>query len=260
MHWLSEVALGDGSEAVVKIAPGAYGREATFLREACGAGAVRLLAEDAGAGAMLLERVRPGDSLRHLVPRRDAEATAALLAVMERLHPASADASALPPLRGQRRAFDEYLARYPGEVSGPLPPGMVDRARSLFDDLLSEERRAVRLHGDLHHDNVLRSSREPWLAIDPHGLIGDPGYEAGVVLYNPCPDRRDDGLLALVPARVEQLADGMGQAVERIAAWGFVKAVLSEVWTDEDGGTPGGRALDVALLLGRTVAGGRDGS
>ena len=32
------------------------------------------------------------------------------------------------------------------------------------------------LHGDLHHDNVLRARREPWLAIDPHGVVGDPGW------------------------------------------------------------------------------------
>jgi streptomycin 6-kinase len=37
--------------------------------------------------------------------------------------------------------------------------------------------------------------------------------------------------------------------VERIVAWGFVKAVLSEVWTAQGGGVPGSRALDVARLL-----------
>ncbi len=52
-----------------------------------------------------------------------------------------------------------------------------------------------------------------------------------------------------MPARLEQLADGLGLAPERVVAWGFVKAVLSEVWTVQDGGTPGSRALDVALQL-----------
>ncbi len=36
---------------------------------------------------------------------------------------------------------------------------------------------------------------------------------------------------------------------DRVVAYAFVKAVLSEVWTAEDGGTPGSRALDVARLL-----------
>ncbi len=106
----------------------------------------------------------------------------------------------------------------------------------------------VVLHGDLHHDNVLRAEREPWLAIGPHGAIGDQGYDCGAMLHNPWPWRREDNLLALVPRRIEQLAEGFGLPVERVVAWGFVMGVLSEVWTAQ-GGTPGGRALDVAELL-----------
>jgi streptomycin 6-kinase len=105
------------------------------------------------------------------------------------------------------------------------------------------------LHGDLHHDNVLRADREPWLAIDPHGVVGDPGAEVGAMLYNPDPSRRDPALVALVPARIEQLADGLGLPIERVVAWGFVQAVLSAVWTAEERGAATTRALDVALAL-----------
>ena len=38
------------------------------------------------------------------------------------------------------------------------------------------------LHGDLHHDNVLTADREPWLAIDPHGVLGDPEKRAAYEL------------------------------------------------------------------------------
>jgi streptomycin 6-kinase len=33
------------------------------------------------------------------------------------------------------------------------------------------------LHGDLHHDNVLDFGRRGWLAIDPHGLFGERGFD-----------------------------------------------------------------------------------
>ena len=133
-------------------------------------------------------------------------------------------------------------------ADGPLPRDLVDRAANVFVDLCAGAPRVL-LHGDLHHDNILRSDREGWLAIDPFGVRGDPGFEAGALLYNPDPERHDDTLLGLVPARVEQLADGLGQPVDRIVAWGFVMAVLSEVWTTEGDGVPGGRPLDVAQLL-----------
>lgn len=71
----------------------------------------------------------------------------------------------------------------------------------------------------------------------------------GPLLYNPQPDNRDGSLLALVPGRIEQLADGLGMPPERVRAWGFVMGVLSEVWTVEDGGTARTRALDVAVRL-----------
>jgi streptomycin 6-kinase len=80
-------------------------------------------------------------------------------------------------------------------------------------------------------------------------FIGDPGYDCGALLYNPEPWRREDHLLALVPARIEQLADGFGIPVDRVVAWGFVMGVLSEVWTAQGAGTPGSRALDVATML-----------
>ena len=132
---------------------------------------------------------------------------------------------------------------------GPLPGRLVERAASLFDELVASAPDPVLLHGDLHHANVLASSRGPWLAIDPHGMLGDPGYDVGAMVYNPFPDDRDPALAALVPARVEQLADLGGQPVERVVAWAFVTAILHEVWTWEDGGSVGSRALDVAGLL-----------
>ena len=72
-------------------------------------------------------------------------------------------------------------------VSTPLtgpPRGLVDRAANVFVDLCAGAPRVL-LHGDLHHDNILRSGREGWLAIGPFGVFGDPGFEAGALLYNP---------------------------------------------------------------------------
>jgi streptomycin 6-kinase len=271
-HWVAPATRADGTPAVLKLGlPGAdhLPVEAATLECWDGAGAVRLLAYEPAWGALLLERAEPGTMLRSLVPERDAEATAAILEVMRRLHSVSGPdlpaagrpgqdqrpgqtapvlRKGLPDLESQGAAFAAHLRRYPGD--DPLPRHLVERAGRLFDELCASAPARVVLHGDLHHDNVLRAQREPWLAIDPHGVVGDPGYEAGTMVHNPDPDRRDGDLLALVPARIEQLADGMGQPVERIVAWSFVKAVLSEVWTAEgDGGEVGGRALGVAHAL-----------
>jgi hypothetical protein len=77
---------------------------------------------------------------------------------------------------------------------------------------------------------------------------GEPD-DVGAWLYNPDPWLRDGALVGLVRPRLEQLADGLGQPLERVTAWGFVQAVLSAVWSAESGEAPDDRCLDVAALL-----------
>jgi streptomycin 6-kinase len=251
LHWVASVRRTGGAPAVLKLGPPGLpdvADEVTALRHYDGTGAVRLLAHDVAQGAVLLEKAVPGTAARAVATDRDLVATAALITVMRRLHRPAADDVALPDLVARnRRSFIDHLARYPGDE--PFARRLVTRALTVLAELAEAPAERVVLHGDLHHDNVLRADREPWLAIDPHGVVGDPGAEVGAMLYNPDPRRRDPALVALVPARIEQLADGLGLPIERVVAWGFVQAVLSEVWTAEDSGAAPTRALDVALAL-----------
>jgi streptomycin 6-kinase len=254
-HWVSRVRMAGGGEAVLKLGPPGsrdLAHEAVTLRHYAGRGAVRLLRADVPAGALLLELAVPGVPASVVPPERDLVATAAIITVMHRLHRPAGEGHGLPLLLDRdSSSFVDHLRRYPGEE--PFPRRLVPRALGLLRELCASAPAPVVLHGDLHHDNVLRASslrpNEPWLAIDPHGVVGDPGAEVGAMLYNPDPPRRDPQLVALVPARIEQLADGLALPVDRVVAWGFVQAVLSEVWTAEVPGAPVTRALDVALAL-----------
>ena len=250
MNWVTRVRRADGTGAVLKMGVpqgGHLADEAVALGVFAGRGAVTVLARDDARGALLLEEARPGVMARSLVPHRDAEATAALIGVIRRLHRPAPAGVPLPELSGRVASFDEHLRRFPGD--DPLPRHLVQQARHLFAELCATATGRVVLHGDLHHDNVLSAGREPWLAIDPHGVIGDPGYEIGALLYNPDPTGSDDTVLDLAPARIEQLADGLGMPPERVLAWGFVQGVLSEVWTFEGAGTRTMRSLRLAQRL-----------
>lgn len=253
-HYVVAVTAADGTPGVLKLGvPSGVSlrTEAPALGAFAGHGAVRLLRADLDRGALLLERVEPGWRLRDLVPDRDVEATTAAVEVIRRLAVPPAPDCPLPDLSTQCQAFDDYLAVRGG--GGPLPRDLVARAGGLMRELCASATERVVLHGDLHHDNILCGTREPWLAIDPHGFLGDPGYEIGALLYNPEPDDRDPALTALALARVEQLADELRMPIDRVVAWGFVHAVLSDVWSAEgwtsSAPSPISRALDVAHLL-----------
>ncbi len=253
-HWVGAVRTGAGLPAVLKVGlPGAehLAAEAAALSGWQGRGAVRLVRFDPARGALLLERAEPGTPVADLVgqaPDGDERATAAAVEVLRRLH------AGAPPADGRLEQLPERLRALDVHLTQPwrdrlMPRHLVDRARGVARELLVGAPAPRLLHGDLHHDNVLRAAREPHLAIDPHGVVGDPAYDTGAWLYNPAPDVRDDALVALVPARVEQLADGLGLPLDRVVAWGFVQAVLSASWTCDTREAPDDRTLDVAALL-----------
>lgn len=246
-HWVAPATDPDGRPVVIKLGVpgGELVREAATLRAYDGHGAARLLAHAPEHGAQLIERLRPGHSAASLVPHADVDATSAITMVLRRLHEAPTDDVVLPEVSALRADFEELLAQ--PELPGPPRP-LVERAVHLLDELCADAPRHCVVHGDLHHDNVLAASRTPWLAIDPHGHLGDPGYDVGAMLFNPRINERDEELLALVGARVEQVADQLVMPLDRVVAWGFVKAVLSEVWSAGPGWKPT-RALDVAQLL-----------
>jgi streptomycin 6-kinase len=90
------------------------------------------------------------------------------------------------------------------------------------------------LHGDLHHENILRGERG-WLAIDPKGVLGDPAFDAANLFYNPLD--RDD--LCLEPERIARMAEtfskALGQDVRDILDHAIAYGCLSAAWHAEDG-------------------------
>ncbi len=229
----------DGSAAVLKLGfPGdrELATEAEALRLFDGRGAVRLLAADVPRGALLLEALRPGTPLGD-DPADDAHATSVVCAVLREL-------GRVPPPPGHpfpttpdwAAGLLRLRARF-ADGTGPLLPGLVDRAERLFSELHASADAPRLLHGDLHHGNVLAAERRPWLVIDPKGVVGEPAYDTGAFLRNPLPGilrTPDPG--RFLARRLDQMAEELGLPRPRLQAWGLAQAVLSAWWMIEDHG------------------------
>ena len=218
-----------------------------------GKGSVRLLEFDHARGAMLLERLIPGDSL--LTIRDDSEATRIAARVMRDLWQPAPVGDDFPTVDRWAMGMRRLRNHFDGGT-GPLPEKLVEKAEQLFPDLLSTMGEPVLLHGDLHHENILRANRQPWIAVDPKGVIGEPAYETGALLRN-----MKQELLAqpdpshIVARRVESLCDELGFEPQRVLEWGLAQAVLSAWWSIEDHGEFWQHAIRCAGLIYKIMEG-----
>ncbi|MER8663363.1 3'-kinase [Mesorhizobium sp. M1148] len=229
-----KVRREDGSLAIVKALKSFDDvddelRGEHYLAWRRGEGAVRLLGRD--GHRMLLEYA--GDTLLSevLAKEGDNAATAIAAELMGRLfspsrHPAPPD---LQPLRTRFASLFKKAGadRDAGEHS------LYVEAAEIADRLLDAPHAVKPLHGDLHHDNILHGARG-WLAIDPKGVLGDPGFDAANLFYNPL--GRDD--LCLDPERIAHMAEifarTLGQTPAAILDHAIAYGCLSAAWHHED--------------------------
>lgn len=216
--------------------------EALVLRHWGGRGAVRLIRADPSRRALLLARLHTTD-LRDVW---DIEACEIVAGLWPFLH-----VPALPQLRPVTAYVERWVAdlqRLP--ASGPVPRRLVQQATSLAADLVADpdSTRCV-IHGDLHYYNVLASDREPWLAIDPKPMNGDPHYEVGPMLWNRTEELAGD-LRGGIRRRFHALVDAGGLDEHRARDWVVVREVLNAHWASELGDT---EDVTAALTVAKAV-------
>jgi streptomycin 6-kinase len=187
-----------------------------------GNGAVQLLRADPRRSALLLERLEPLD----LADAWDLEACEVVAGLYRRLH---------VPAPPQLRTLSSYVAEETARLatlprSAPVPHRLVEQAvslgRSFADDPGTD---GTMLHTDLHYGNVLAAEREPWLAIDPKPLSGDPHYELAPMLWNRW-EELDGDYRGGTRRRFEALVDAAGLDEDRARDWVVVRLLHNVLW------------------------------
>ena len=212
------------------------------LAHFAGRRAVRVLAE--ADRVVLLERAVPGTPLTELVAAgRDDEATAIIADIAAALHHGDPP-DGFATIGTWADAFRRQRERGPHPL---LPPAMLDRAETLYRDLAASQGRRFLLHGDLHHENILRGERG-WLVVDPKGLVGEAAYEVVMSLGNPHTLWPYPGDRNVMARRVAIFAERLALDRDRILNWAFAHMVLGACWHIEDGNPDAdvGRSLAMA--------------
>lgn len=203
----------EGRRAALKYAwPGSPIREEVAgLRAWNGHGTVRLLDVDLDRNVLLLEWLDPDRPLSSLPALKAASIAGRLIRTLAidapphvRRMPDRAERTiAAMPARWKRlgRPFSEALLRRAIETGRRHGP----RSAPLL------------VNWDLHHGNILAGEREPWLAIDPMIVAGDPELSIWPMLLR----------------RVDEMPDAsaLGAFFERVVEAGRLDPELARAWT-----------------------------
>ncbi len=193
-----------------------------------GQGAAKISA--ASSGALLMERAIGQHRLAHMARSgMDDEACRIICRTARQLH--AQRPVAWPALHRLENWFQPLFDL--SQSNSVLVPA-ADQARLL----LADQRDIRPLHGDLHHDNVLDFGDRGWLAIDPHGLVGERGFDFANIFTNP--DLADSTQpIATLPERFEArlaiVVEETGIEATRILAWVVAWTGLSAAWFLGDG-------------------------
>ncbi len=179
-----------------------------------GRGAVRLLRPDLPRRALLLEHLGAERFLRS-VPV--AERLAVAGALLRRL----AVPATFPQLGVIAGTIARNLVARWEQLGRPLPRRVVEQTVELALALAPTAPEPV-VNWDLHYDDVLTGVHEPWLAVDPAVLSGDPAWGLAPLLWWPLEEIEAAGgvLWAL-----ERLGDVAGLEPGTARAWTFVRTV-----------------------------------
>ncbi|MEV1242675.1 aminoglycoside phosphotransferase family protein [Nonomuraea sp. NPDC049750] len=245
------VIRADGAPAVLKFQQASEDNAGATLglRVWNGNGIVHLLDHDPDTGTMLLERL---DAARPLSSVVDDDAAMRILAeLMARL-------VAVPAPPGLRHLSDiaaamlDQAPRAVPALRDPVEQQLVRACASAVAELVGESGDRL-LHWDLHYDNVLAGQREPWLAIDPEPLAGDPGFD----LWPALDSRWEEAVVAtgdvtrMVLRRFDLLTEVLGLDRHRATGWTLGRILQNALWDIEDGKTalePAQVALGMTLL------------
>jgi streptomycin 6-kinase len=234
-NYVAPCILAGGSEAVLKIAlpldnPEIF-NEARFLQIANGERSVKLLRLDASRRAILLERLSPGENLKEVCRRDKARAVEIAIQILRGL-------AKKPPPNSTFQTLDEWFGDFFRKaLTTNFPAEFQNKTREFYERLNSNLKGEFLIHGDLHHENVLSAAREPFLAIDPKGIVGAVGYDIGVFLNNHLWWlASDENLKEKLNDAVRQFSEAF--EIERLdlRRWAYAQMVLSAWWTFDENG------------------------
>jgi streptomycin 6-kinase len=233
-NFVAKCSDEDGEKYVLKV--GVPDEDSPLLTEKNtleafdGKGAVKVIKFDENLCAMLLERAIAGKTLSETCGEDYVKAVEITIQVLKKL-PRN------PPDKTKFINLETWIEGLDRAVKVGFAPEKVSKAQAFFAELIEPFDKKMLLHGDVHFDNILSAKREPFLLIDPKGLIGEIGYEIAVFLNDLAGwTEHLANRKSILAKAVKRFSKEFAVSEKKLRKWSYAFAVLSAWWMMKDFG------------------------
>lgn len=190
---------------------------------------VKLLDYDEEFNAILLEDVYPGTALKTLFPVEENKSIDICIDLIKKIHKNKLDFET----KRFSNVFEllDLLNTFESKI---IPDDILIKAKKTVTSLIDLKQDLYLLHGDIHHENILKRGNE-WILIDPQGIVGPLEYEVARFIINPIPDLLNYDAKTIIKNRIDKFSKAFNFKQHILEQWVFVQAVLSTCWMEEDG-------------------------
>lgn len=240
--FVAEVITQDGDNAILKLMmPQMEGnsvieQEVEALRILNGDGYVRLIKEDMSQRAMLLERLGPP---LHQLGYSTKEEIEIICSILRHSWMPVQQPHHLQSIHDLIKWFQNFIPELWSELGKPCSKALIDQSLTFLESRLTniDFTKAVLVHGDAHHGNVLQDPTKPqpsFKLIDPDGLIGEPSYDLGILMRE-WPDDLIEDPLENGKIRCSLLGQLTGVDTQGIWEWGYIQSVSTGLFLIKNG-------------------------
>lgn len=169
----------------------------------------------------IMKRIMPADTLYESAPRNDRIKIVGR--IFKGLHKTDIPDSAFPTYsewfeagkEGTKNRKDcEELYQY------------LYSAERMLADINQKYSRNLLLHGDLHHENILKNENGSYTVIDPKGVIGDPVFDLSRFILDEFRDDLTSEPKDVIIDFVQKLGDSVGIPCEILLRCLYIETVI----------------------------------
>ena len=169
----------------------------------------------------IMERIVPGDTLYESAPRN--KHIEIVGEIFKELHKTELPDSMFPTYsewfeagkEGTKDRKDcEELYQY------------LESAERMLSDIRKKYSRNFLLHGDLHHENILKNEKGGYTVIDPKGVIGDPVFDLSRFILDEFRDDLTSEPNDVIIDFVQKLGDSVGIPSEVLLRCLYIETVI----------------------------------